>query len=251
MIKPKILIYDIETSPCKGWFWRTGKQVINANQILEFGKIICISYRFTHWPEGQVKNLSWNKHQNDAKMCMDFYKIADRADVLVGHNGDNFDKKWLNTRLAFHGHPTLIHQTTEDTLKQARQQFNLPSFRLGFLCKYFGIEEKLVTKTGLWDRVVFQNNRESLKDMMEYCDQDVLILDKLYKRIWPYIKHKINIGIFNDVKNICPKCGSKHRRNKGYRYTSVGKYQDWLCKNCNHRYRDGKNLIQNSSEIGR
>lgn len=250
-MKPRTLIYDLETSPCLGWFWRTGKQNVGAHQIRRPGKIICISYRFHHWPEGKVKNLRWSAKQNDKNMVLRFAEIAERADIIVGHNGDNFDKKWLNTRLAYHGHPTISHKMSEDTLKQSRKEFQLPSHKLDFLCKYFHIPGKLSTQTGMWERVVFDNDKKSLDEMVRYCDQDVLILDKLYARLYPYVQHKLNLAVYNEKADVCPDCGSKERVSKGYVYTRAGKFRSFVCKDCGKRYRNGKNLIQRSGEYSR
>lgn len=254
---PKVLIYDIEVSPNLGWFWSTGQSTIGSNQILRPGKIICLSYRFTHWPEGKVKNLRWREKKRNNRLSIPysdqdlverFYKVAQEADIIVGHNGDGFDKKWLNVRLAYYHHPTLSAVMTEDTLKQARKQFRLPSFRLDFLCKYFNLPGKLSTPTGLWERVVFDGCKESLNKMVEYCDNDVLILDQLYKRIWPYVDHKINMGTFNDEVDICPACGSNHRQKRGVSLTTQAKYQRYQCMNCGKFYRDGVNLLKSSSK---
>lgn len=247
----KTLIYDIETSPCLGWFWRSGKQVVGAHQIRRPGKIICISYRFTHWPKGKIKNLRWDHKQSDKKMVLRFADIANKADIIVGHNGDGFDKKWLNTRLAYYEQPTLRHLVTEDTLKQSRQQFNLPSHRLDFLCKYFKIGGKLSTATGLWERVVFDNDKESLQQMVDYCDQDVLILDKLYKRIYPYVNHKINMAVVKGNPESCPDCGKSEIQKRGFTYTRAGKFQRYSCTSCGHWFKTGRNLIKDSGKYMR
>ena len=249
--KPSVLIYDIETSPCTGWFWRTGKQVIGANQIRRPGKIICLSYRFTDWEDGRVEHLKWSAKHCDEKLVKKFYKIAVEADILVGHNGDGFDKKWLNTRLAYHKHPTLKHTITEDTLKQTRQQFALPSFKLDFLCKFFKIPGKLSTTTGMWERVVFDNCRKSLTEMVAYCDQDVLILDKLYHRIYPYVNHKISLSVYNSEPTICPVCGSNNVQARGYQVTKTGKFQRYQCQDCGNWFRGGRNLIKDSGSYAR
>lgn len=242
--KPSILAYDIETSPCQGWFWTSGKQVVNACQIREPGKIICISYRFLDWEEGRVENLSWDENQNDRDMVLEFQKIAEAADLIIGHNGDGFDQKWLNARLAYHNAPgTLSHKLSEDTLKQCRQAFRLPSFRLDFLCKYFGIPGKLSTSSSLWEEVVFNNDRESLKYMMSYCDNDVIILSQLVERLFSYVKHKINVSTFTGTRDICPRCGDANRRKRGYTYTAQAKKQMWECLGCHHRYPDTVNLL--------
>ena len=49
--KPKVLVYDIETSPVLAWVWRCGDQVVRHGQLhsdLDETKIICITYRWMH-----------------------------------------------------------------------------------------------------------------------------------------------------------------------------------------------------------
>lgn len=258
MTTPRTLIYDIEVAPCLGWFWRTGKTIIGANQIIRPGKIICISYRFTDWEEGRVKSLSWKPKNrknrfsyrfSDKDLVIKFAKIAEKADIIVGHNGDSFDKKYVNARLAYYEQPTLKHLITEDTLKQSRQQFNLPSQRLDFLCKYFNLPGKLSTTVGLWERVVFYEDKESLEQMISYCEQDVLILDSLYKRLFPYVKHKINRGVFNQTAHACPDCGGVDVQKRGFSYTRSGKYQRFQCTSCGNWFRDGNNLSAVSGKM--
>ena len=247
----KTIIYDLEVSPCIGWFWQTGTQYIGAHNIRESGKIICVSYRFTHWKKGVVKHLVWDKKQCDKKLVKDFYEIAKSADLIVGHNGDGFDKKWLNARLAYHHLPTLSHVNTEDTLKQVRREFKLPSYRLDFLCKYFNIGGKLATSSDLWTGVVFDKCKKKLKQMVQYCDNDVLILAELYNRLYPYVQHKYNRAVLENKPDICPKCGSNETKLEGFAYTKVGKYQRKSCKNCGTWFRNGRNLIYKSSRFNR
>ena len=93
----KRLFFDIETSPCIGYFWRPGYKVnLSYDNILEENKIICICYKWQH--EDEVNSLTWDSKQNDKKMLQKFIKVANKADELVGHNGDRFDLKWVKTR---------------------------------------------------------------------------------------------------------------------------------------------------------
>lgn len=255
--RPSVLIYDIEVSPILGWFWGTGTTTIGSHQILRPGKIICLSYRFTHWPEGKVKSIRWKGKKRDNRLSIPysdkelvetFYKVAQEADIIVGHNGDSFDKKWINARLAYYEHPTLQGVLTEDTLKQVKKQFRLPSFKLDFLCKYFNLPGKLSTPTGLWEKVVFEGHEESLDKMVQYCENDVLILEKLYERIWPYVDHRLNMGVFLDAVEVCPACGGAHRQKRGYMLTTGGRYQRYQCQDCGKFYKDGVNLLKSSSK---
>ena len=261
MNKPKILLYDIETAPCLGWFWRVGRpQSLNPGNVIRPGKIICISYRWSTWSKRKPSKIfSWKPKKrtnrfsyefSDKQLLVDFAKIAEDADILIGHNGDQFDYKTLNSRYIYYDMPAL-HHVTEDTLKHARRLLNLPSLSLAFLTKYFNLPGKMSTEVGLWQAVVFDGSKKKLKVMERYCKNDTTILHHLWDKLFPYIKMKISLGVFNGTSDICPKCGSAERTNKGYRYTAAGKFRDYKCKSCSSRYKDGKNLLKDSSSIGR
>lgn len=240
--KVKTLIYDCEVTPCLSWVFQTGKQNVTSNQILRPGKIICISYRFTDWPDGKVKHLTWEPKQrknrfsyrwSDKKLVEDFYKIAKSADVIVGHNGDSFDCKVVNARLAYYGIGSITHMVSEDTLKQSRRNFRLPSHKLDFLCKYFNLPGKLATTTDLWQQTAFYDNKKSLKEMVKYCDQDVLILEQLYHKIYPFVQHKIQTNPFTTIPGHCPVCQSTAYIKYGYYTSNVRKLR---CKDCGKVY---------------
>src|SRR5690606_36182950 len=104
--KARVLIYDIETSPNIGWFWRAGYKLnIQPENIIKERAIICISYKWLD--EDQVYNLSWDKNQDDKFLIEQFVEVLNEADLSVGHNGDRFDLKWIKTRALFHRIPML------------------------------------------------------------------------------------------------------------------------------------------------
>lgn len=241
--EPRVLLYDLEVSPCVAWVWGSGQQFVGAHQLMNSGKIICIAYSFSHWEPNKVKHLMWDSKQDDKTMLEKFLEVAAKADVIVGHNGDSFDKKWVNARCAYHNLPTLQGTITEDTYRQMKREFRLPSFKLGYVCKYFNIPGKLSTNSDLWQDVTFRNDRNALKDMVAYCDNDVLILKELYKRMFPYVVHKINRAVFNGDKDSCPRCGSKNLVRNGCAFTSTGKYRRYRCNDCHSYHKDGTNLL--------
>ena len=116
-ITRKRLFYDIETSFCKGHFWRPGyNQRIGPEQILEYAKIISI-----HWKwEGAttVKNLNWGlTKQCDKKLVERFIKEMDKADEIISHNGKRFDTPWIRTRALKHDIPMRHTYNEIDTYK--------------------------------------------------------------------------------------------------------------------------------------
>lgn len=204
----KILIYDIETSPNIGWFWRSGyKQNIGPNQILEERKVICVSYKWLG--EDQVYNLSWDKNKDDKFLIEQFVEVLNEADLIVAHNGENFDLKWLRTRALIHGIDMLPNYRQFDTLKVAKSKLYLNSNRLDYIAKLLGFEGKIHTSPELWSKVIILNDREALKDMLEYCDEDVRQLEKVYNRL-KYIENPyFHKGVLDgEIKQTSPITGS-------------------------------------------
>lgn len=156
------------------------------------------------------------------------------ADECVAHNGDKFDIKWVRTRCAYHNinYPDKIDSF--DTLKKARKQFKLNSNKLDYIAKFFKLGEK--KDTGgfqLWVDVI-NNDKNALQKMVEYCEQDVLILEKVFHKIYQYSEVNLHTGVvYGDERWTCPKCGSSKIKNNGVRVTKTGMSRQRLkCKTC-------------------
>ena len=228
------LFFDIETSPCVGWFWRPGYNLnLDYNNILENAKIICICYKW----EGDKKtySLSWDSKQNDKKMLQDFIKVLNQANEIIGHNSDKFDIKWIRTRCLIHGVDMIPEYTSIDTLKEARKGFNFPSNRLDSIGRYTGVGKKLKTTGELWYDTCFKNDRKALDKMIKYCIQDVVLLEKVYGKMKHFIKPKYNIA---DDKASCPRCNSDNIRNNANRISASGiKIKQLQCGDCGTFFR--------------
>jgi len=124
----KRLFYDIETSPNIGFFWQAGYKLnIPPENIIKERAIICICWKW----EGQkvVHSVEWQEGCDIAALSA-FMAVALEADEIVGHNGDNFDEKWIRTRCLIHGIICPPKFTSLDTLKKARTQFRFNSNKL-------------------------------------------------------------------------------------------------------------------------
>ncbi len=194
----KVLIYDIETAPNIGWFWGAGYKLnIGANQIIKERAVICVSYKWLG--EEQIYNLSWDIEQDDKFLVEQFVSVLNEADLIVAHNGDRFDLKWLKTRALFHGIPTLPKYNQFDTLKVAKSKLYLNSNRLDYISKFLGFEGKIVTTPDLWKSVVINNDRKALKEMLVYCDEDVNQLEKVYKVFKDLDNPRLHTGVLNGL----------------------------------------------------
>jgi predicted PolB exonuclease-like 3'-5' exonuclease len=218
------LIWDIETSPCIGMFWRPGWKVsISHDNIIKESAIICICYKWEG--EKKVHSLEWNDG-DDKALCEQFLEIANQADELIAHNGDKFDLPWLQARCIYHGlDPTPIFNTV-DTLVIARRRFKFNSNRLDYLGKHLLGEGKIETEFGLWKAILLENCSKAMAKMVRYCKKDVELLERVWHKLQPYHKPKTHVGRLNGRdKWTCPFTGSENVIKSKTRFTAAGARQ--------------------------
>lgn len=207
----KRLFFDIETSPNIVYAWRIGYNInLHPESIIEERKIICISYKWEG--DESVYHLQWDKGQDDKQMIADFIKLANVADELIGHNGDRFDIKWLRTRAIKHRLPMFPQYRTLDTLKKARSGFYFNSNKLDYIAKYLGVGAKTPHDGfDMWVSVM-NGDEVALQKMVEYCDNDVVILEDVFHVLQNYIKPNTNVSVHTGGERYgCPVCGENER----------------------------------------
>lgn len=243
--EPKILIWDIETSPNLILDFSCGyNKSITHGQILEERKIVGICYKYLN--ADKVYHLKWKAKGKgvDAKRCdrdlvEKFSKVLMDCDVAVAHNGDGFDYKWLKGRALFHRLPPVTGVQTIDTYKLSKANFNLNSQKLDYLSQFLFRKHKLSTNFSLWKKV-WLNHRKDLKYMMEYCEVDVRLLEDAFKEIIPYCeKLPVSLGMLQGkTRDDCPSCGSSKYIKYGTKISRVGRYQKYQCQDCSHVWAD-------------
>jgi hypothetical protein len=67
--------------------------------------------------------------------------------------------------------------------------------------------------------------------MEKYNIQDVILLEKLYYKLLPWIKSLPNRNLNSD-NQVCPSCGGKHLHKRGVSQTLTATYQRYQCKGC-------------------
>jgi len=220
-MRTKRLYFDIETSPNIVYSWRIGYKInLTPDNIIKERAIICICYKWEH--QKKVHALKWD-NGCDKKMLEDFYEVAKSAHEIVGHNSDRFDIKWVRSRFLFHRIPDLPNFTSIDSLKDMRSRFLLNSNRLDYIGKFLGVGQKIDTGGfKLWIDVC-NGNKRALKDMVNYCKQDVLLLERVYEEVENYTTVKSNRAVMaGGEKWQCPKCGGVHIRCNKTRTTKTG-----------------------------
>ena len=250
----KRLFYDIETSFCKGHFWRPGyNQRIGPEQITDYAKIIS-----AHWKwegEDKVHHIHWGLNkQCDKKIVQTLIKEFDKADEIVTHNGKKFDTPWVRTRAIFHKISMRPDYNEVDTYKIVKSYLNLPSNSLKEVCRYYGLTAK-IDPGGLstWRDVVFKKSEEALNHMLFYGDGDVVSLEEVFQLLRPYVKPNMHyhsdyiaIGLGKSVpsKFFCPECGRLGRHRKRYA-TLAGTIRHYM--SCSNRTCDTSFKLSNKS----
>jgi len=236
----KRLFYDIETSYTKGlFFFFFYNQTILPHQILEYPRIICISWKWEGRNE-QVQNVEWGlKKQCDKKLLTKFIKELDKADEIVAHNGDRFDIKWIRARAMKHDIPMRHDYNMIDTLKICRSLLNLPSNKLAEVAKYYDLEAK-GDPGGIrtWIDIIENKDQEALTRMIEYCDKDVIVLEAVYNKLKPYCKAKFNYSVLTGgTKYQCPECANPSPKLSKTSTTVMGSIKRHMkCNNCEKNY---------------
>jgi DNA polymerase elongation subunit (family B) len=235
--KRRRLFFDIETSPNIGLFWEAGyKKNIDHSNIIKERAIICICYKFED--EKEVGYLTWDSKQNDKKLLEKFIQIANSANELIGHNSDNFDLKWVRTRCLFHKIDMFPNYTTIDTLKISRTKFRFNSNKLDYIAKFLGMGQKIHTEFGLWKDIVLNKDKVAMDKMVKYCQQDVKLLEKVFKEFNSHILSKTHYGVvFGADRGSCPECGSDELVRACLRTSASGvKKIMYRCKTCNKHH---------------
>jgi DNA polymerase elongation subunit (family B) len=232
--KRRRLYFDIEVSPNIGLFWDAGyKKNIGYENIIKERAVICICYKWED--EKEVNSVQWDSKQCDKKMLEQFVKIANEADEMVGHNGDKFDLAWVRTRCLFHGIHMFPSYTTIDTLKVSRSKFKFNSNKLDYIGKFLGIGKKIKTDFNLWKDILLHKDKVAMGKMIKYCIQDVILLEKVHKKLSTHIPAKTHFGvIFGQDRGSCPECGSDDLVRSNMRVSASGiKKIQYVCRTCN------------------
>jgi hypothetical protein len=223
------LFFDIETSPCLGYFWRPGPKVpIGYQNIVKESAIICVAWKW----EGQKKvhSLTWDEDQDDALLLEEFVDVMHEADEIVGHNSDRFDTPWIRARCVYHEIPMSPEFVSIDTCKLARGGFNFNSNRLDYLAQHLDIGAKMETGGfDLWKQVK-AGNKTALRTMVRYCKQDVEILEGLHRKLHAYTTSASRL---NADPRACPSCGMRDSVITKRRMTPAGyKKVQLRCRTC-------------------
>ena len=230
--QPKILVLDIETLPNIGFTWGRWDQ-----NVIRFTQQSCIATFVAKWL-GDKKIISkalpdYDGYApgsyDDRALVADLWKLLDDADVVIAHNGDQFDIKVAVGRFILYGMPVPSPFKTVDTKKMVKEVARYNSNSLDDLCSLLGLGKKLKTDFDLWQGCI-DGDMASWHKMVKYNRMDVLLLEKLYYRLLPFAKNHPNLAFW--TRGECPKCGGHNVQYRGVARCITRTYQRFQCIDC-------------------
>ncbi len=223
MSPPKILHLDIETAPATAYVWGLFDENIPLERLITPSRILCWAAK---WHLGKMHHA--DSRGGWVKMLETLHNLLSEADAVVTYNGDRFDIPKVNGEFLTAGLPPVRPIPSIDLYRSAKQ-LGYQSNKLQFVSEHLGIGQKLETGGFKTWRGVMEGDEKCWAKMVRYNKQDVVLLEKLYKVIRPYIK--THPALYT-ATGACPSCGSKNLQHRGVRHTRVFEVERLHCQDC-------------------
>jgi predicted RNA-binding Zn-ribbon protein involved in translation (DUF1610 family) len=234
MTKLKVLFVDIETAPLLSFVWQPDPDYIPHEALVHDSFMLAWGAKWA----GQKRVLTGlltsdeARQQDDRRIVIELADLVRQADILVAHNGDQFDIPMLNNRLLIMGLEPIGPVRSIDTLKLAKRNFRLPYNKLDFLAEALGLGQKLKTGFDLWRRC-YLGEGAALAKMRRYNMHDVRLLEQVFEKLRPHVQGLARLSEAERAgERACPSCGSYQLIARGFYRTQASTYQKWRCKDC-------------------
>lgn len=242
----KILVVDIETAPVKAYVWSLWKQNVYLDQIISNWFMLSWSAKWLGENEVYYDGLTPDEIflEDDKRIVVNLWALLDQADILIAHNGNQFDIPKINSRFVINGLVPPSPYKQIDTKVISKNQFGFSSNKLEALARLFGMEGKFDTDFDLWKKCL-DGDEEAMAYMIKYNCQDVEVLEAVYLKLRPFAKGHPNLDLYvDDETPSCPHCGGKHiKKIEGkYFFTQAVKYETFRCTDCGAISRAKKGL---------
>lgn len=176
----KILLYDLETSHIIARVFSLWQNGINPDDVIKDWSLLCFSAKWLF--EDEIMSFKMTEEElktwDDRRIVKELWKLMDEATHIIAHNAAKFDNRKSNAKFLKYDLKLPSPYQTIDTLQHAKRKFALTSNRLSYIAEYLGLESKMETSKGLWNKVE-DGDFEALKEMDKYCQQDVKVLEEV------------------------------------------------------------------------
>lgn len=227
----RLLFLDIETAPNVAYTWGMFNQNLSLDHVVSPGYTLCFSAKWAG--EDSVRYYARNR-LGALRLAEKAWELLDQADAVCTYNGKKFDLPVLRRDFVLHGLTPPKTYYSIDLYRDIRSQFRFASNKLDFVTQQLGLGGKVRHKgMELWSGCM-GGKVTSWEHMERYNKQDVILLEKLYNRIRPFIKQHPNMGFWaKDPEALtCPVCGSGRLEDQGIVRKQSQSYQGYVCLDC-------------------
>lgn len=236
-VKPRILLYDIETSAIVAHVWKIWQT--DVVRVIEDWDIICFAYKW-HGDKKTHFVAQWDfddfkpNVRNDKKVVQKLWELFEEADVVIGHNSKSFDDKKVQARMMVHHMPPPAPYRQIDTKLEVKKVSAHTSNSLSALAKSLELDPK--DDPGGYDTWInsMAGDKKAQKHFKKYNLQDVDTLEQLYEQVRPWMKTHPQMNVITGRPTACPKCGTPNSMAMAMKYqaTNGNRYQYYRCKHC-------------------
>ena len=210
------------------YVWGLYDQNIGLNQMIDTSKVLCYCAKWYNEKEVIFDSIHKSNHK---KMLKGIHGLLDSADAVVTYNGNKFDLPVLYKEFLLSGFNPPQPAKKVDLLRVVRSNFRFASNKLDHVSQQLGLGRKTEHEGfELWLKCMNKDSAAWAK-MEKYNIQDVVLLEKLYTRLLPWIKGHPNQNLFHD-SHVCPTCASTRLQRRGTAVTTTGTYQRFQCRDC-------------------
>lgn len=240
--KDKIWLFDLETSELAG----------------NRGHILCAVGKWLNSPDVYTWNIydvdgysdppMHKTMRNDGPMVEELVEKCAEADAVCAYYGgyNKFDVPYLNTRAMAHGLKPCPPVTVIDPYTTAKSCLRLARNNMDSVGKLLGCKmEKYHLPWDDWIKARYHAPK-SMEKLLQYCINDVLVLEEIYLKLRPLIRNHptmyIDTADGKEVKT-CKVCGSSDTIKYGKRMTKCFMVHRRQCKSCGHVFDSYKSKV--------
>lgn len=250
LVKPKVLILDIETAPNKSYHWGLWNQNIGLNMVANEWFILSYAAKWLGDSPDNIHYLDMRGQvhtEDDAEILVELWNLLNECDIVITQNGKKFDIKKINARFILNGFTPPSSYKHIDTLQIAKSSFGFTSNKLEWMTDKLNVTFKKqdhgkFAGFALW-KGMMEDNLEAFQECEDYNKYDVLSLEELYIKLAAWDKKHPNFNLYHEEnKHVC-RCGSENIIKYGFAYTGKSKFQRYRCEDCGAETRDSINLF--------
>lgn len=241
----KVLVFDIETLPGIKRFWRMGEEDWSIDSIIADWRILSWSAKWLFEAKymSDVLTPKEARNRDDKRIVTSLAKWMHEADILIAHHGEKFDMPKVFSRMLEYDMAPPYPLRMIDTRKESARVFGNTSNKLDWLARMLNLEVKKHTEYSDWVKCE-AGDKDALTAMEYYNIYDVFLLEDVYVKLRPWIRHP-NMSMYmllDKDEDACPRCGHEDLLWDNVAFTNASAYKSAVCENCGGIARSAKRV---------